>query len=383
MFKEMTMSSSHGNSVQAAHGLIGDSGALQQLRADIQTAAESDARVLVLGETGSGKEVTSRLIHTLSPRQRRRFVALNCGGIPDQLLESELFGHVRGSFTGAFRDNPGLARAAEGGTLLLDEVGEMSLRMQAVVLRFVETGEVQPLGATSHDRLDVRLIAATHRDLRARIGEKEFREDLYYRLNVVPLTVPPLRERADDIVPLMHHYLASCSQAHRLSEPSLSAAAESRLRAYTWPGNVRELKNVAERLVVRMHGRHIGEADLPREILSACAEPVEETGDGRRPDLSGRVDEIWRRIAAGESFWSTAHAQFKAHDLTRNDVRELIRRGLAQTRGNYRQLVEAFNMESADYRRFLSFLYQYDCNLPFQPHRAAAQTMIDRTDAGA
>src|SRR6187431_2689200 len=173
-------------------GLLGDSSRLRELRADIESAARSHAKVLITGETGAGKEVVARLIHTHSPRSRQPFVAVNCSGIPETLLASELFGHVRGSFTGAYRDKVGLIRQADRGTLFLDELGEMSLRMQAVLLRFAETGEVQAVGSDQPGgRADVRLITATNRDLRAQIELGAFREDLYYRLNVIQIHVPP------------------------------------------------------------------------------------------------------------------------------------------------------------------------------------------------
>lgn len=353
-----------------AHVLIGDSEPIRILREEIEGAARSQAKVLILGETGSGKEVASRLIHTLGARKHQRFVAMNCSGVPDTLLESELFGHTRGSFTGAFRDKPGLAQVAGGGTLFLDEVGEMSLRMQAVVLRFVETGEVQPIGASTYSHADVRLIAATNRDLATQIARREFREDLFYRLNVIQIRVPPLRDRASDIADLMRHYLDSASRAHSVPRPTVSDAAMHVLCAYRWPGNVRELKNVTERLVVKFPGHTVHERDLPVEMRSAGPDPAGADGaTTRAAAASPIVDDVWNRMVNGESFWDAVHASFKSHDMTRADLRALIRRGLEQTRGNYRQLVQLFNMESGDYRRFLSFLYQHDCNLPFQPHR--------------
>src|SRR4029078_11475993 len=174
---------------------------------EIEEAARTQAKVLILGETGVGKEVAAHLIHRLGPRHDRPFVAINCSGVPETLLESELFGHTRGSFTGAYRDKPGLVRQADGGVLFLDELGEMSLRMQAVLLRFTETGEVQPVGADRPaGRADVRVITATNRDLRGQIADGKFREDLYYRLNVIQLRIPPLRERASDVPILLRHF---------------------------------------------------------------------------------------------------------------------------------------------------------------------------------
>src|SRR4030095_12114318 len=175
--------------------LLGQSKEMDRLRVDIDAAARSDAKVLIVGETGVGKEVVARLIHQTGRRRHRNFVAINCAGLPDSLLESELFGHVRGSFTGAYRDKPGLAQMADNGTLFLDELGEMSLRMQALLLRFAETGEIQRVGSERIEgRVNVRIIAATNRNLQERIASKDFREDLYYRLNVIRLAIPPLRE---------------------------------------------------------------------------------------------------------------------------------------------------------------------------------------------
>jgi transcriptional regulator with GAF, ATPase, and Fis domain len=354
------------------HKLIGDSDAMRQLRADIHDAARSHVKVLVLGETGVGKEVVAHQLHDHGPRKHARFVSINCSGVPDTLLESELFGHLRGSFTGAFRDKPGLAKAADRGTLFLDEVGEMSLQMQAAVLRFVETGEIQPVGGTTYGRTDVRFIAATNRDLRERIAQREFREDLFYRLNVVHIRVPPLRDRGDDINLLLHHYLQVFSQMHGVPRPAINADAGRRLRAYRWPGNVRELKNVAERLTARLRGALIREGDLPEEIRAdEVAALSTETHVAAASGVLAPVDDAWTRMMNGESFWTVVHARFKSHDLTRADLRALVQRGLSRSQGSYRELVTLFGMAPSDYRRFLAFLSQFDCNLPFQPHRTA------------
>ena len=188
--------------------LIGRSEAIREIEQEIESAARSDAKVLITGETGVGKEVVARLIHRHGARASAPLVTLNCAGLPDSLLESELFGHVRGSFTGAYRDKPGLLEMAPNGTVFLDEVGEMSPRMQVVLLRFLETGEIQRVGADrSHTRVNVRLITATNRDLEKEIAEGRFREDLFFRLNVVPIVIPPLRERPEDVEPLARHFL--------------------------------------------------------------------------------------------------------------------------------------------------------------------------------
>jgi transcriptional regulator with PAS, ATPase and Fis domain len=352
--------------------LLGNSPQIEHLRDDLGAAARSDAKVLIVGETGTGKEIVARLIHETGRRRPHDFVTLNCAGIPDSLLESELFGHVRGSFTGAYRDKPGLAAVADGGTLFLDELGEMSLRMQALLLRFLETGEVQRVGSDRIEgRMDVRVIAATNRNLHARIESREFREDLYYRLNVLRLAIPPLRERGEDIGLLLRHYLAESAQIHGVTEPRLSTAAYELLVSYRWPGNVRELKNVLERVVVRHRSSgDIVPDDLPREILTALAQ--EPHSGGAHPDASilPRCERLWEQmVVQGESFWTVVYPAFINRDLTRADLRHLIKTGLQHTQGSYRKLVALFRMDPGDYKRFLAFLYQHDCHLPFHTFR--------------
>jgi DNA-binding NtrC family response regulator len=360
--------------------LLGQSQAIRTLHSEIDKAASSHAKVLILGETGVGKEVVARLIHRGGRRRDRPFVAVNCSGIPETLLESELFGHVRGSFTGAYRDKPGLVRLADQGTLFLDELGEMSLRMQAVLLRFAETGEMQAVGSeTRTDRTDVRLITATNRDLRAQIDADVFRRDLYYRLNVIEIWVPPLRERGDDVALLLRHFLKEASRQHEVPCPELTRAAEELLLRHTWPGNVRELKNIAERLAVQHERGPITPEALPRElrafdspapVAQADRSPVEAVkGPAMATIGSPQLEQAWARLKAGEDFWSAVHVFFKSHDLTRADVREVVRRGLMETHGSYRQLVTFFHMPRTDYKRFLSFLSQHQCNVSYKPFR--------------
>jgi DNA-binding NtrC family response regulator len=357
---------------------LGSSPAAESLRREIASAARTQAKVLILGETGAGKEVVARLIHAQSARAARSFVAVNCSGIPETLLESELFGHVRGSFTGAYRDKVGLVRQADRGTLFLDELGEMSLRMQATLLRFAETGEIQPVGADSIvGRTDVRLIAATNRDLQARVREGAFREDLYYRLNVIQIWVPPLRERRDDVVMLLSHYLGRAASAHGLNCPQLTVAAEQAVTTYGWPGNVRELKNVAERLVVADRGRPLTPDDLPREVRGASssrpatvAASANASADAPpAPATSETALRLWERMSNGEDFWQSVYQGFKAREFTRADLASLIDMGLRRTNGSYRALLGVFNLPPSDYRRFHAFLYQQRCNLPVAPYR--------------
>jgi transcriptional regulator with GAF, ATPase, and Fis domain len=350
--------------------LLGASDAMRQIQADIDSAARTHAKVLLSGETGVGKEVVARVLHQRSPRQTQPFITINCAGVPDSLLESEFFGHARGSFTGAFRDNPGLLRQADGGTVFLDEVGEMSLRMQALLLRFLETGEIQTVGAASSaTHIDVRIITATNRNLRESAAAREFRSDLYYRLNVFEIRIPPLRERAADIPLLLDYYLRSFAA----DRPSLALSNEAieLLTAYNWPGNIRELRNVVERLVLRAKTSIIGVDAIPPEIgLAAPPSRPASLADSGGISHEARVQKLLRQILTDhESFWTTAYPAFMARDITRDDMRQIVRTGLEQTHGSYRQFLALFNMPPDDYKRLLGFLKQHDCHLPFQRFR--------------
>jgi transcriptional regulator with GAF, ATPase, and Fis domain len=384
---------SGGDDQESPTTLIGGSAAMRTLRDSVAMAARSSGKVLILGETGVGKEVVARLIHQQGARARRPLVAVNCSGIPETLLESELFGHVRGSFTGAVRDKGGLIQQAHRGTLFLDELGEMSLRMQAVLLRFTETGEVQRVGAESGaSRTDVRLITATNRDLRAQIAAGAFREDLYYRLNVIQIKVPPLRARGDDIMLLLKHYLSHAAQTHGLPTPILTPDAAQLLVAYAWPGNVRELRNITERLAVRDGSGPVRPEDLPAEILdgpvtpSIAAAPVRSVEFTHSPAVaiaggSERVEDLWSRLQAGEDFWTVVRQGFVAQAITREELVTLIDRGLRETGGSYRRMLPLFNLRPEDYKRFHGFLYQQRCNLPVGPYRQRHQKVL-RIDSG-
>lgn len=357
--------------------LVGRSEAIRTIEADIECAARSDAKVLITGETGVGKEVVARQIHQRGLRASGPLVSVNCAGLPESLLESELFGHARGSFTGAYRDKPGLLEMAPNGTVFLDEVGEMSMRMQVVLLRFLETGEIQRIGADrSHTRVNVRLITATNRDLPTQIASGAFREDLYFRLNVIRLTIPPLRERLDDIPLLLDYYLDTYAGQHRVARPEISSGAMDVLMAHRWPGNIRELKNVVERLVLKVSGQIIRPADLPADafkpLIDAAAGLVPEPEAPRKLETRPVAQELaTRMLQNGESFWSVVYPIFMSRDLTRDDLRRIVQLGLESTNGNYRLLVQLFNMPDEDYKRFLSFLRKHDCHLPFQRFRVA------------
>lgn len=363
--------------------LIGESHAVRQLRRDLEEAARTDAKVLISGESGVGKEVAARLLHSLSLRARAPLHVINCAGVPDTLLESELFGHVRGSFTDAYRDKRGWLDAANGGTVFMDEVGEMSLRMQALLLRFLETGEIQPVGSERHrPAVNVRVISATNRNLLDRVGTHEFREDLYYRLNVIHLVIPPLRERAEDIPPLVGHFLESLGRMHKLEAPQLSGDALEALVRHPWPGNVRQLKNVVERLVIRCAGRTVTAADLQFGRCSnrPSAGAVAAVATREKPQPPSRAEGLYDRMTKGsESFWSTVYGPFMARDLVREDLRLLVRMGLQETRGNYKAVVRLFNMPEEDYKRFLRFLSKYQCHMPFQEFRMMASSAQARS----
>jgi two-component system response regulator HydG len=253
-------------------GMIGRSAAMREVFAAVQRVAPTEATVLVSGETGTGKELVARAVHAQSARQRAPFLAINCAALAEGLLESELFGHVRGSFTGAVADRAGLFEAASGGTLFLDEIGDMSSGLQQRLLRVLQEKEVRRVGAVTVQRVDVRIVAATRRDLRREVAAGSFREDLFYRLNVFPIAIPPLRERPADIPLLVQHALAPL----RARRPRLSCSplVMRTLRAYAWPGNVRELLAVLESAAIRTDGDRIEAQHLPEEVRSALERPA-------------------------------------------------------------------------------------------------------------
>jgi transcriptional regulator with PAS, ATPase and Fis domain len=339
-----------------------------ELQEEVERVARSDAKVLITGESGVGKELVAREIHVRSPRASRLFVPVNCAGLPESLLESELFGHVKGSFTGAYRDKPGKLEIADGGTLFLDEVGDMTLRMQGLLLRFLETGELQKVGADrAHTKVDLRVIAATHKDLREAISQGQFREDLFYRLNVIHLLVPPLRQRRQDIRPIIEMILqrhAEAPNGHALK--AISSQALTAMTEYHWPGNVRELQNVVERLIVTSRREVADVEDLPQEIRV----PQQS---GSRPRVERRrtvADDLFKRLTEGsESFWTAVYPLYMQREITRANVRDLVRKGLEEARGNYKIVVRLFNMQSDDYKKFLNFLRKHECQVPFKEYR--------------
>jgi transcriptional regulator with PAS, ATPase and Fis domain len=357
---------------------IGTSRAISDLQAEVERVARSDAKVLITGESGAGKEVVARAINAASVRARVAFVPVNCAGIPESLLESELFGHVKGSFTGAYRDKPGKLEMADNGTIFLDEIGEMTLRMQGLLLRFLETGEIQKVGAERVTRTaNVRVMAATNRDLRDLITRGQFREDLFYRINVIHVVVPSLRERREDIPLLAEHFLANFARADSFGRGpegshqhtmvrAFSAEAMAALTEYAWPGNVRQLQNVIERLVVTGRREIVMPDDLPMEIRT----PGHSNMRPRRERRRTVADDLFKKlIEERESFWSAVYPLYMNREITRSNVRDLVHKGLEEARGNYKIVLRLFNMESSDYKRFLNFLRKHDCQLPFKEYR--------------
>jgi transcriptional regulator with PAS, ATPase and Fis domain len=352
---------------EGSEQLIGTSGVIAELSQEIDRIARSDAKVLITGESGVGKELVAHAIHQRSPRAQRPMVAVNCAGLPETLLESELFGHVKGSFTGAYRDKQGKLEMADRGSIFLDEIGEMTLRMQGLLLRFMETGELQKVGADRiAGRVNVRVIAATNRNLRDMIVEGTFREDLFYRLNVIHLVVPPLRERREDIPGLIDYFMTRFTRNNSHPVKYISAEANKLLCDYSWPGNVRELENVIERLVVTCRTESVMPESLPMEIQT-------QHTIGLRPKRERRrtiADDLYKKLTEDrESFWTVVYPLYMQREITRGNVRDLVRKGLEDARGNYKIVAKLFNMESRDYKRFLNFLRKHDCQLPFKEYR--------------
>jgi two-component system nitrogen regulation response regulator NtrX len=304
--------------------VIGESVPMKALRQQIALAAPTNGRVLIYGESGTGKELVARALHAASLRCNEPFVEVNCAAIPEELIESELFGHTKGSFTGASEDKVGKFRTADNGTLFLDEVGDMSVRTQAKVLRVLEEQRLEPVGSQQPFDVDVRVIAATNRILEDLISRGQFREDLFYRLNVVPFTVPALRERVEDIPSLANHFLAEFSAAYGRRVKELSDAALSVLMRYSWPGNVRELRNLIERLVIICPQDRIEPQHLPPELFRGVA-------------------------GAQEKNYSTLHEARSAYE------RDFILRKLGENQWNMTRTAQALGLERSHlYRKMKS-----------------------------
>lgn len=266
-FSELQNENSRLRSLISEHldlgNMVGQSSEIKKIYNLTKNVADSNVTVLINGETGTGKEMLAKALHNHSKRKNRRFVAVNCAAVPSQLLESELFGHVKGAFTGAVNDRSGLIADADGGTLFLDEIGDLPLDLQPKLLRVLQEREFHPVGSNKSIRTDARFVVATHRDLKKMIEEQTFREDLFYRLNVVPIIIPPVRQRTDDIVPLFIHFLKAAAIEEKKTLPSLDKSTIESLEKYFWPGNVREIQNVAQRLMAIHSEAVITANDLP------------------------------------------------------------------------------------------------------------------------
>jgi two-component system nitrogen regulation response regulator NtrX len=315
--------------VDRTQTMVGDSQAMAQLRDQVATAAPTNGRVLIYGENGTGKELVARTVHALSRRRSATFVEVNCAAIPEELIESELFGHVRGAFTGAVADRRGKFEVADGGTIFLDEIGDMSLKTQAKVLRVLQEQTMEPVGGTNRIKVDARVLAATNKDLQTEIRNGHFREDLYFRLNVIPVFVPPLRERPEDIPLLAEHFMAEFAREYGRRIKGFHPTAMSILRHYQWPGNVRELRNVIERLMIMAPGEAISADDLG--FL-----------DGNGPSRASAAPVPTERITLHE-----ARDRFE---------RDLILRTLAEQQGNMSRTADVLGVERSNlYRKMRAF----------------------------
>ncbi len=328
------------NGSEPPSDLVGISTAMRRLRSALDRLAGQDVSVLIQGESGTGKELVARALHSRGMRKTKRFVPLNCGAIPESLIDSELFGHAKGAFTGATSDRPGVFVEADGGTLFLDEIGDMPLAVQARLLRVLQESEVRPVGSNVERKVDVRVIAATHVDLAAAVEAQQFRQDLFYRLNVVVLQVPPLRERLDDLPMLAAHFLHKHGGD---KPPSLSPDALEAMNAYPWPGNVRELENAIQHALALHHGDVIGPESLPATITYRSAPPgtsaVREDGE-----LEPLTEAKRRASAAFEKRYLVA-----AMEKAKGSVSEAARlAGLDRT--NFRRLLQKYGLDATTFK---------------------------------
>ena len=315
--------------VDRTRTMVGESPVMRQLREQVAMAAPSNGRVLIYGENGTGKELVARTLHSLSRRSKGPFVEVNCAAIPEELIESELFGHVRGAFTGAVSDRRGKFELADGGTIFLDEIADMSLKTQAKVLRVLQEQTMEQVGGTARIKVDARVLAATNKDLQAEIKAGNFREDLYFRLNVLPVFVPPLRERYDDIPLLADHFMAEFAREYGRRSKRFDAAALTALQRYSWPGNVRELRNVIERLVIMVPLDTIGADDVA---------------------FLGHGGETSTEVAAA------AANRLTLHDARERFERDLILRTLAEQQGNMSRTADVLGVERSNlYRKMKGY----------------------------
>jgi DNA-binding NtrC family response regulator len=343
-------------------GFIGESKTIARILGDIRRLhTAGTTSVLITGESGTGKELIARAIHFGGPRAMKLFLPVPCPAVPSDLAESLFFGHIRGAFTGANADRKGYFELADGGTLFLDEIGDMSLDLQAKLLRVLEDGSVLPLGARSEKHVDVRVVAATNVDLQTRMAEGRFRQDLYYRLCVLTVAVPPLRDHPEDIPLLTDHFLDLCATDMGMEAPELSTEALEALMAYSFPGNVRELKNVIQHALFASGGgtiqpTHLHLAHPERPPVPSFSGSPEMDGVGGEPPASETDDRMRRMVDGEETFWTVIHDPFLERELNRCQVKAVIQSGLEETYGSYSALLRLFRISKADYHKFMDFL---------------------------
>ncbi|MFH7320341.1 sigma-54 interaction domain-containing protein [Desulfurivibrio sp. D14AmB] len=320
--------------------IIGTSDKIQHVFSLIRKVADADTTVLVRGESGTGKELVAQALHQEGGRRQGPFVAVNCGAIPAELLESELFGHERGAFTHAVRTRPGRFELADGGTVFLDEIAEMSPMLQVKLLRVLQEKKFERVGGTRTIVSDFRVVAATNRDLEEEVSRGNFREDLYYRLNVIPIETPPLRERVSDIPLLIDHFIARCNRSRRTKITGLHPRAMECLLAYHWPGNVRELENLMERMVILSSGRQLGVEDLPERLLAASPVPASrvsadgESGERTAATPVGNPAEFAAAVVGGDpgsGRWLIPPSGFVLSERVAEFEKVLIVRAMEQT----------------------------------------------------
>jgi len=316
--------------VDRTQTMVGESAGMRQLRDQVAMAAPTNGRVMIYGENGTGKELVARTIHALSRRRANTFVEVNCAAIPEELIESELFGHVRGAFTGAVADRRGKFEMADGGTIFLDEIGDMSIKTQAKVLRVLQEQTMEAVGGTARIKVDARVVAATNKDLQAEIRAGRFREDLYFRLNVIPISVPALRDRQEDIPLLADHFMSEFAREYGRRAKSFDSGARAALQQYPWPGNVRELRNVIERLMIMVPGDAISASDMTFLDPSGLSRPA--------PAEAAPME---RRTL---------------HEARDQFERDLILRTLAEQQGNMSRTAEVLGVERSNlYRKMKAF----------------------------
>lgn len=289
--------------------MVGESSAMNDVKNQITKIAATNVRVLVLGESGTGKELVARAIHDLSPRKNKPFIKVNCAAIPEELIESELFGAVKGAYTGSVADRDGKFSQAHTGTIFLDEIGDMSLKVQAKVLRALQEGEFEKVGGTKTIKVDVRVVAATNKDLKAEVTKGTFREDLYFRLNVVPIVMPSLRQRKTDIPLLIHHFIKQCCEESAIKKKSFSDSAMKLMTEYDWPGNIRELRNVVERMMILGAGDVVQGEELPFNIVKSESTYVKNmTGNKSLKDMKEEVERSHILTVMEKNNWNVTRA---------------------------------------------------------------------------